>query len=483
MSEDEITRSAPGPAVEGDPAKVTVNTLLAELHATRVATWPAADLQVNVDQRKLLVDTADRQAFVKAGDVLDPFRLPEVDGGVVDLDELLQGGPVVLLFFRFAGCPACNVALPHYRDALHPGLVELGATLVGISPQVPQDLRAIKVRHSLPFPIASDTDDALARTLGIAYIPDEASTALRPGQGRRHRSHHRHRPVGAAHAGGRRDRPGPAGVLRRRQPGLDGAHRSGDGARGRRCHPHRLGRPRERAQSIPGAAPPDPIAVRLPGGRTAGQSMLRYRSACPEPTTLARAAPLACLSSLGGHRPGVEMGGTYEVTTVCVLVFMVVAGLGGAVACGGDDSEGESAATTQQAGGLDDGGWNVRVGCRQAAPRPTPTSMEEWEALWKEERAAIVKRIKDDRLGQVGRRPDAHRAGGLHDRPLEVPGGLGRHGGDERHRSSRSASRSPSPDRRPRAPASVTPRRRSSRTTTPRRRSPTTARPATSRWS
>ena len=67
------------------------------------------------------------------------------------------------------------MALPHYRDALHPGLVELSARLVGVSPQVPQDLRAIKVRHSLPFPIASDTDDALARTLGIAYVPDEAS--------------------------------------------------------------------------------------------------------------------------------------------------------------------------------------------------------------------------------------------------------------------------------------------------------------------
>ena len=31
-----------------------------------------------------------------------------------------------------------------------------------------------------------------------------------------------------------------------------------------------------------GLAPPDPIAVRLPGGRTAGQALLCSRSACPE---------------------------------------------------------------------------------------------------------------------------------------------------------------------------------------------------------
>jgi peroxiredoxin len=153
----------------------SVNELLAELHAHRVATWPAADLEVNVNQRKVLVDTADRSAFVAVGDVLEPFSLPEVEGGTVSLEGLLEAGPVVLLFFRFAGCPACNVALPHYRDALHPGLAELGATLVGVSPQVPGDLLAIKARHALPFPVVSDTDNALARALGIAYAPDEAS--------------------------------------------------------------------------------------------------------------------------------------------------------------------------------------------------------------------------------------------------------------------------------------------------------------------
>ena len=36
------------------------------------------------------------------------------------------------------------------------------------------------------------------------------------------------------------------------------------------------------SEPSPGAAPPDPSAVRLPGGRTAGQPMLRCRSACSE---------------------------------------------------------------------------------------------------------------------------------------------------------------------------------------------------------
>ena len=46
-------------------------------------------------------------------------------------------------------------------------------------------------------------------------------------------------------------------------------------------------------ESIPGAAPPDPIAVRLPGGRTAGQPLLRYRSATSEPIPVARVVGVA----------------------------------------------------------------------------------------------------------------------------------------------------------------------------------------------
>jgi peroxiredoxin len=155
----------------------SLRSLLAELHATRVATWPADDLAANVDQRRLLEETADRSAFVRPGDVLDPFTLVEVQAGPVTLDGLLAGGPLVLIFFRFAGCPACNLALPYYQRELLPGLDELGATLVAVSPQVPEDLVEIKTRHDLGFAVASDHDDALARRLGIAYTPDAASRA------------------------------------------------------------------------------------------------------------------------------------------------------------------------------------------------------------------------------------------------------------------------------------------------------------------
>jgi peroxiredoxin len=147
----------------------TVTGLLAELHAYRVQTMEPAALAANVDQRRLLEETADRDAFVKAGDVVEPFTLPEVLGGTVDLDQLLAAGPVALLFFRFAGCPACNISLRHYQQELYPALAELGATLVAISPQVPEKLAAIRQRFGFGFPVASDSDYQLTRSLGITF--------------------------------------------------------------------------------------------------------------------------------------------------------------------------------------------------------------------------------------------------------------------------------------------------------------------------
>jgi peroxiredoxin len=160
-----------------DTQQKTLGQLLADLHAHRLETMAPEDLQHNIDQRQLLEDTADRSAFVREGDVVEAFNLPEVHGGSVDLDQLLERGPVVLIFFRFEGCPACNIALPYYQRALHPGLRELGATLVAVSPQVPERLVAVKDRFDFEFLVASDPDNGLARRFGITFTSSATARA------------------------------------------------------------------------------------------------------------------------------------------------------------------------------------------------------------------------------------------------------------------------------------------------------------------
>jgi peroxiredoxin len=157
--------------------------LLADLHAERVRSWDPAALKINVDQRATLVETADSVAWIKVGDVVEPFVLKDAEGGELTLKGLTARGPAVLVFFRFAGCPACNIALPYYERALQPTLKILGVPLVAVSPQIPERLVEIRTRHDLSFKVASDLDNALGRRFGILYTADEASQAAQRARG------------------------------------------------------------------------------------------------------------------------------------------------------------------------------------------------------------------------------------------------------------------------------------------------------------
>ncbi len=154
----------------------TLQQKLADLHAERVRTFDPAALQVNIDQRATLVQAAKTARFVRAGDIVQPFTVQEVGGATLSLDDLLAHGPAVLIFFRFAGCPACNIAIPHYERTLTPGVRALGASLTAISPQDPARLGEIKTRHTLSFNVASD-GNVLGRRFGILYTADDASKA------------------------------------------------------------------------------------------------------------------------------------------------------------------------------------------------------------------------------------------------------------------------------------------------------------------
>lgn len=153
----------------------SLHDIFARLHAWREQHLDPAVLKIKLDQRRTLVEQADPARWVKVGDTIAPFEVQEVDGATLSLEGLLSDGPLALLFFRFEGCPACNLALPYYQRNLLPGLRAAGVTLLALSPQVPEKLVAIKRRHALEFFVATDRDNILARRFGIAYTADAAS--------------------------------------------------------------------------------------------------------------------------------------------------------------------------------------------------------------------------------------------------------------------------------------------------------------------
>jgi len=142
------------------------------LHAERERTWPAAQLQKNIDTRADLVARYDPAEHIATGARLPAFELRDVAGGIVTRDTLPPEG-AVFIFFRYAGCPACNIALPYYARTLWPALKAKGIALIAVSPQVPERLVDIKTRHHLDYTVASDTDNRFGTALGITFEPAE----------------------------------------------------------------------------------------------------------------------------------------------------------------------------------------------------------------------------------------------------------------------------------------------------------------------
>ncbi|WP_200333979.1 peroxiredoxin-like family protein [Thiocystis violacea] len=109
------------------------------------------------------------------GETAPDFTLPNAVGESVPLAALLRTGPVVLVFYRGAWCPYCNLQLHGLRQAL-PEIERQGARLVAITPQTPDRSRTQVEQDGYPFEILSDLDDRVMTAYRLAF---EVPAALR----------------------------------------------------------------------------------------------------------------------------------------------------------------------------------------------------------------------------------------------------------------------------------------------------------------
>ena len=125
-----------------------------------------------------LQSSAAGQSAPSPGERMPAFVLPDQDGHLVSLDQLLRNGQVVLAFHRGHWCPYCRLS----ADALariEPEVKIAGGQIVVITPEVQKFTRQLKSDAKATFPILSDLDSGHALELGLAIkIPDEMRSAM-----------------------------------------------------------------------------------------------------------------------------------------------------------------------------------------------------------------------------------------------------------------------------------------------------------------
>lgn len=121
-----------------------------------------------------LAETGVLAQAVQPGEMVPDFSLSDGHGGRVDLQALLDRGPLVLLFVPAVAADDARRALRTMQESL-PAIEALGASAVVISAAPPSDITAVVDELGLTLPVGGDSDSHVAHLFGLTYEAPEPS--------------------------------------------------------------------------------------------------------------------------------------------------------------------------------------------------------------------------------------------------------------------------------------------------------------------
>ncbi len=142
---------------------------------------PVEQFQVFKEDAAQLVKDFPNPLVIKVGEIAPKFSLPNAIGEMVHSKDLSKKGPLVLVFYRGAWCPYCNLYLNQLQQVLST-IEAKGATLVAISPQNADQTLSLKEKNELKFQVLSDVGNQVAKQFTAVFkygdLPVEAMTKL-----------------------------------------------------------------------------------------------------------------------------------------------------------------------------------------------------------------------------------------------------------------------------------------------------------------
>ena len=112
------------------------------------------------------------------GDVMPAFLLPDENGRLVGLAEILAKGPAAIAFQRGHWCPYCRLNAIGMAE-VDEEIAELGGQVVAIVPERRKFTTALKNEAVANFPFLTDMDNGYALSLNLAiWVGAEMETLI-----------------------------------------------------------------------------------------------------------------------------------------------------------------------------------------------------------------------------------------------------------------------------------------------------------------
>jgi peroxiredoxin len=155
----------------------SLNDQLGESVGAFISSLPEDDAKIVGASFEKLHSSHTGESALSVGEIAPNFTLPDATGEVFTLHDKLNEGPLVLSFYRGGWCPFCNLELQAIQ-ALLPEIKALGANLVGISPETPDNSMTTVEKHQLQFDVLSDVGNKTARAYGLIFTVYEEMRPL-----------------------------------------------------------------------------------------------------------------------------------------------------------------------------------------------------------------------------------------------------------------------------------------------------------------
>ena len=159
--------------------------------------------------QKLVIAKASNVKGLANGDIAPDFTLPNALQNNITLSDCLKTGPVVLKFYRGEWCPICNLDLRAVQQHL-PQIEKLGAMLLAISPQNPDDALNAQQKNELEFEVLSDADQEVIKKYNLQFDPGD--------------DYHSRRDLTAVNGDGSKTLPVPATFIINQDQVIEAAH-------------------------------------------------------------------------------------------------------------------------------------------------------------------------------------------------------------------------------------------------------------------
>jgi len=135
-------------------------------------TWTAQDKAIMKAADEKLANELPNPGLL-AGNKAPNFMLENAFGETIELNKELAKGPVVLIFYRGAWCPYCNLHLHALKKNL-PEFEKYGAQVIAITPQSPDKSAEQVKKDGFPFQVLSDSTTSVMKDYKLYFeLPSE----------------------------------------------------------------------------------------------------------------------------------------------------------------------------------------------------------------------------------------------------------------------------------------------------------------------